>query len=63
MEKDRLVQQSAELGNYLIQNLKETLRSEKAVVTVRGKGLMIGVELDRPAERHDGCGIKTWFII
>lgn len=58
MEKDRLVQQSAELGNYLIQNLKETLRSEKAVVTVRGKGLMIGVELDRPSRDMMAVGLK-----
>ncbi len=46
VENERLVQNAAEVGNYLM----ERLRSENLphVVEVRGKGLMIGIELDVP---------------
>lgn len=58
MEQDKLIQNAAEIGAYLIQGLKETLSSQKAVVAVRGKGLMIGVELDRPSREMMLTGLK-----
>ncbi len=46
MEHERLVENAAEVGEYLM----ERLRAENLphVVEVRGKGLMIGLELDVP---------------
>jgi acetylornithine aminotransferase len=44
MEKDNLIKNAAEVGNYLIEELKKF----EQVVEVRGRGLMIGIEL--PAE-------------
>jgi acetylornithine/N-succinyldiaminopimelate aminotransferase len=44
MEQDNLMQNAAEVGGYLIEELKKF----KQVKEVRGKGLMIGIEL--PAE-------------
>jgi acetylornithine/N-succinyldiaminopimelate aminotransferase len=41
MEKDKLMENAEEVGNYLIANLKEF----KQVKEVRGRGLMIGIEL------------------
>lgn len=58
MEKDRLVQNAAEMGEYLRKGLKETLSSQPAVVEVRGKGLLIGVELDRPSREMMVTGLK-----
>jgi acetylornithine aminotransferase len=44
MERDNLMQNAAEVGGYLITELKKL----KEVKEVRGRGLMIGIEL--PAE-------------
>ena len=46
MEAEHLVDNAAEVGNYLMNRL----RSEQLphVVDVRGRGLMIGIELDQP---------------
>jgi acetylornithine/N-succinyldiaminopimelate aminotransferase len=44
MEKDNLMKNAEEVGNYLIEELKKI----EQVVEVRGRGLMIGIEL--PAE-------------
>jgi taurine-pyruvate aminotransferase len=44
MEAERLVDRAAKMGDYLIDGLRG-LMSHKAVGDVRGKGLLIGVEL------------------
>jgi acetylornithine aminotransferase len=46
MEKENLVKNAGEVGNYLMQQLKEA--NLPHVVDVRGQGLMIGIELDCP---------------
>ncbi len=53
MEKENLVANVAEVGEYFIQKLKDAKLPH--VVDVRGRGLMIGVELDCPykAIRND----------
>jgi len=48
METEQLVSKTAELGNYLIEGLKRELGSIEQVQDIRGIGLMIGIELDRP---------------
>lgn len=46
IENENLVQHAADMGSYLMHGLQEALGKHPAVVTVRGKGLMIGVELN-----------------
>ena len=46
IEEEGLVQNAAEVGEYLMQRLKEEKLPH--VVDVRGRGLMIGIELDQP---------------
>lgn len=46
MEKEKLIENAAEVGNYLINRLKS--ENLPHVVEVRGEGLMIGIELDVP---------------
>ncbi|MCL4143055.1 UNVERIFIED_CONTAM: hypothetical protein GTU68_008038 [Idotea baltica] len=48
MEKHQLVDRAAELGDRIQSGLRNRLHNRQGVVEVRGKGLMIGVELDRP---------------
>ncbi|WP_353236554.1 aspartate aminotransferase family protein [Diaphorobacter ruginosibacter] len=48
MDEDRLLQNAADVGAHLKEALKAAFAGEKGVLDVRGQGLMIGVELDRP---------------
>jgi ornithine--oxo-acid transaminase len=48
--QERMVERSAELGTYFLDRLK-TLRSS-VLREVRGKGLWIGIELNRPARPY-----------
>lgn len=50
MEKENLVENSAVIGNYLIQKLKK----QSGIKEVRGMGLMIGLEFEEPVKeiRH-----------
>lgn len=45
MEKESLFDRSAELGDKLIQNLATQLQDSPVVGDVRGKGLLVGIEL------------------
>lgn len=47
IEKEALVEQAAELGAYILDRLKASLTNNRHIVEVRGKGLMVGIELDR----------------
>ena len=48
MEKENLMENAREGGDYLLDKLKELQQTEKHIVDVRGRGLMIGIELDIP---------------
>ncbi|CAN5393451.1 aspartate aminotransferase family protein [soil metagenome] len=49
IEQESLMDNAAKQGDYLMAQLREKLSSQVGVVAIRGKGLMIGIELDRPA--------------
>ena len=46
MEQEHLVENAARIGEYLIRELKKFVGGK--VVEVRGRGLMIGIELSEP---------------
>ncbi len=46
MERDGLLKHAAEVGGYFMERLRGLKAKHEAIVDVRGKGLMIGVELD-----------------
>jgi len=48
MEEENLVENARIVGDYLIEKLKELQKEEPHIVEVRGRGLMIGIELDIP---------------
>jgi acetylornithine aminotransferase len=48
METDQLADNAAAMGDYLQAALRESLGALPSVKAIRGKGLMIGIELDRP---------------
>jgi len=47
-EEENLVENANAVGSYLIEQLKELQKTEKHIVDVRGRGLMIGIDLDIP---------------
>jgi acetylornithine/N-succinyldiaminopimelate aminotransferase len=51
MEQDKLLAHADKVGTWLKQQLQTRLGGVKGVVAVRGQGLMLGIELDKP------CGV------
>jgi acetylornithine aminotransferase len=51
MEEDKLLENAATVGAFIHDGLTKQLAGVKGVADIRGQGLMIGVELDRP------CGV------
>ena len=47
-EQEHLVENAHEVGEYLIAQLKELQKTEPHIQDVRGRGLMIGIDLDIP---------------
>lgn len=50
IEEEGLLAHAAELGGFMLRQFAERLASVKGVVEVRGQGLMLGIELDRPCQ-------------
>jgi hypothetical protein len=57
MEQEKIPENAAKIGEYLQNGLKEQLADNKHVIGIRGKGLMIGVELDTPARDLPRIGL------
>ncbi len=56
IENDELIQHAAKLGDMIRQGLRNGLDGVSGLVEVRGSGLMIGIELDRPCtELIESC--------
>jgi len=47
-EEEKLVENADSVGVYLTEKLKELQKTEPHIVDVRGRGLMIGIDLDIP---------------
>ncbi len=63
MEEDGLLANATEVGGYLKSALQKALGSHPAVKEVRGQGLMIGVELDRPCGALIGLAAEAGLLI
>ena len=48
VERDRLIDNAQAVGELIRSTLADVLAGVKGVVDIRGQGLMIGIELDRP---------------
>lgn len=58
IERDNLMQRAAFLGALIQQELTAALKAYPQVIDIRGQGLMIGVELDRPCRDILMLGLK-----
>lgn len=48
LEKEQLAKRAGELGERLVQGFKAAFEGVKGVKAIRGRGLMLGIELDQP---------------
>ena len=63
IEQDGLLARAVELGNAIRGGLRGELQGVPGVVEIRGDGLMIGVELDRPCGEIVGLGLTDGLLI
>lgn len=54
MEAEQLVPHAAQVGDYLLDRLKQWQAENPHITDVRGRGLMIGVEFDAPVKDYRG---------
>ncbi|RPG50960.1 MAG: aminotransferase class III-fold pyridoxal phosphate-dependent enzyme, partial [Gammaproteobacteria bacterium TMED182] len=47
-ERLNIIDHAAQMGDYLLQQFRARLAGENAVKDIRGKGLMLGIELNAP---------------
>jgi acetylornithine aminotransferase len=63
MEEDKLLENAATVGKVLKDGLEKELAGVAGVVEVRGQGLMIGIELDRPCAPLLGRSAEAGLMI
>lgn len=63
LEEEKLVQRAAELGKWLMSELNKIAKTEDAIKEIRGKGLMIGMELNFPGAGVTESMLKKGIII
>lgn len=63
IEKQKLVDAAAKLGDSLLSTFKANLADLEGIVEIRGKGLMIGIELDRPCAAIVGKAMEKGLLV
>jgi acetylornithine aminotransferase len=63
MEEDGLLHNAAEVGAHLRAALERELAGNGAVVEIRGQGLMLGIELDRPCGELLGRAAQAGLLL
>ncbi len=63
IERDRLIDNAIEIGQLIRDELAVALADVKGVVEIRGRGLMIGIELDRPCSELVTRGLSEGLLI
>ena len=63
IEQGSLMARAEAVGSAIRQGMKDALADVSGVVDIRGKGLMIGIELDRPCGELVGKGLDAGLLI
>ncbi|MCC6532955.1 MAG: aspartate aminotransferase family protein [Burkholderiales bacterium] len=63
IEEERLLDNVAKAGAYLLARLRDELAAVAGVSQIRGRGLMIGIELDRNCGELVGLALERGLII
>ena len=62
-EKDNLAERATKLSEKIVTGFQESLKDFDAVVDIRAKGLMIGIQLDRPCAELVKAGLDAGILI
>ncbi|OQK18327.1 acetylornithine aminotransferase [Methyloprofundus sedimenti] len=63
IENDNLCQQASDKGEAINQAFRERLNNNRHIIGVRNKGLMIGIELDKPCTELVGIALDSGLLI
>jgi acetylornithine aminotransferase len=63
MEQEKLVEHAAILGQQLLKGFTSSLKDLQGITEIRGHGLMIGIELDRPCTELIGKALSQGLLI
>jgi acetylornithine aminotransferase len=63
MEEDGLLANATAMGELIMNGMRRELAGVPGLVEVRGTGLMIGVELDRPCGEIVGMALKAGLVL
>ena len=63
MTREGLVEKAASGGEALMHSLSEALAGQNCVVEIRGRGLMVAVELDRPCTELVGMALERGLLL
>ena len=63
INNDQLVDRATSLGSMMINGFQQRLANCPTVVSIRGKGLMLGIELDRPCAELVNTALQEGLLI
>ena len=63
MESEDLLTNASAVGDYFVNALKEAFKAEAGVISIRGRGLMVGVELNQPCGALVGQAAEAGLLI
>ena len=63
IEKDKLCDRAAELGQHLLSHFKERLTDVDGVTAIRSQGLLLAIELDRPCAELVSLALNDGLLI
>jgi acetylornithine aminotransferase len=63
MEEDRLLDNATAMGNLIMDGIRREMAGDTGLIEVRGNGLMIGIELDRPCGEIVGKALKAGLVL
>ena len=62
-ENDNLAKRASALSEKIVSGFKENLKDIDAIIEIRAKGLMIGIQLDRPCAELVKAGLDAGILI
>ncbi|MYM63251.1 acetylornithine transaminase [Pseudomaricurvus sp. HS19] len=63
LQQEQLISNAREQGNYLLQGFREALQGNAGVTSIRGMGLLLGIELNRDCGELVGAAADAGLLI
>ena len=63
LQKNKLHERAAYLGERILKKIQELSRTLPGIVAIRGRGLMLGIELDRPCKDLPKLALESGLVL